>query len=348
MRLSLIWVTVFTVSSLEAQSPPRVPLAEGLTIVTAGHWAEGDFESIKQVITVSDSGVRLRFAGRILGKEGESKFTVMRSVRAVDLRQARRYKISFSPLDEELAPGATAIGTSTAVLRDLKTQGSASFWVINDLAASSLGDLVDALSSGSDFKGTLTRVDPAPVPVPVLLREERVALPAVHARGRFGEGENAKDAEFWFLDDSTNPVALKFAFGSGTLQVVRIDFPAPGRIEHALAARDTAVVYGLYFEFASAEIRPESRPVLEEIAAVMQRHLDWKLHVAGHTDSIGGAAPNLDLSRRRAEAVKQALGKLGVAISRLEATGYGAALPKEPNNTIEGRARNRRVELTRG
>jgi outer membrane protein OmpA-like peptidoglycan-associated protein len=80
----------------------------------------------------------------------------------------------------------------------------------------------------------------------------------------------------------------------------------------------------------------------------MRRHPHWKLRVAGHTDSIGGMVSNLELSRRRAESVREALGKLGVSLSRLEATGYGAAVPKETNTTIEGRARNRRVELTRG
>jgi hypothetical protein len=331
-------------------SAARVPLVKGLTIVTAGQWRQGDYESLKQVTEVTDSGIRMSYSGRIPGaKDPTEQFTVMRRVRGIDLREARRYKISYSPLDEEFAPGTTATGTSAAVLNELKREGSAPFWVINEASAgSSLMDLANAFTSGSDYKGTLTRVESAPVGVPVLLSGERVMLPAIHARGRFGEGDRAQVGDFWFLDDSTNPLALKFAFGSGTLQVVRIDFPTTNRIERALAARDTAVAYGLYFEFASAAIRPESQPVLEEIADLMRRHPDWKLRVAGHTDSIGGMASNLELSRRRAESVREALGKLGVSLSRLEATGYGAAAPKETNTTIEGRARNRRVELTRG
>jgi outer membrane protein OmpA-like peptidoglycan-associated protein len=335
----------------EAQS---VPLVKGLTIVTAGQWTRGDYESLKQVTEVTDSGIRISYSGRIPGvKDPKEEFTVMRQVRDIDLRQARRYKISFSPLDEEIALGTTAIGTSSKVLGELKGRGSAQFWIINQTvdagtagAGASLTDLANAFKSGSDYKGTLSVVE-AHTTVPVVLAGERVMLAAVHARGRFGEGEPAQVGDFWFLDDSSNPLALKFAFGSGTLQVVRIDFPAPNRIEKALAAKDTAVAYGLYFEFASAEIRPESEPVLHEIAGVMQRHPDWKLRVAGHTDSIGGAASNLELSRKRAEAVRKALGKLGVPLSRLEATGYGAAVPKESNTTLEGRARNRRVELTR-
>jgi len=139
----------------------------------------------------------------------------------------------------------------------------------------------------------------------------------------------------------------ELSLGGGTLRVVRIELPVPDRIERALARRDTAVVYGLYFEFARAKIRLESRPTLEEIAQVMRRHPDWKLRVAGHTDSVGSAATNLELSRRRAEAVRQALGELGVGSGRLVTAGYGAAAPKATNATLEGRASNRRVELTR-
>ena len=68
----------------------------------------------------------------------------------------------------------------------------------------------------------------------------------------------------------------------------------------------------------------------------------------GHTDSLGGDAPNLDLSRRRAAAVKQALASgYGIDAGRLQTAGFGASRPKESNDTLEGRARNRRVELVR-
>jgi OOP family OmpA-OmpF porin len=349
MRRIVTALMIVGASPAAGQTTSRVPLSKGLTIVTAGQWTQGDYESLKRVTEVADSGgIRFTYSGRTPGvADPKQQFTVIRRVRDIDLRQSRRYKISFSPLDEEIAPGTTALGTSAAVLRDLKIRGSSPFWVINEAAGGSLAALADAFMTGSDYQGTLTRVETGPVPVPVLLAGERVTLPAVHARGRFGEGEHGQVGEFWFLDDSTNPLALKFVFGSGTLQVVRIDFPVPQRIEQALAAGDTAVAYGLYFEFASAEIRPESQPVLQEIADVMTRHPDWKLRVAGHTDSIGNPASNLELSRRRAESVKAALGRLGVPLARLETTGFGAALPKEPNTTLEGRARNRRVELTR-
>jgi OOP family OmpA-OmpF porin len=81
----------------------------------------------------------------------------------------------------------------------------------------------------------------------------------------------------------------------------------------------------------------------------MQRHPDWKLRVTGHTDSIGGSGNgNQVLSARRAAAVKDALAShYGVAAIRLDTGGAGDSQPLETNATLEGRARNRRVELTR-
>jgi outer membrane protein OmpA-like peptidoglycan-associated protein len=102
------------------------------------------------------------------------------------------------------------------------------------------------------------------------------------------------------------------------------------------------------FETASAELNPASRPTLQQIGAIMKRHPDWRLTIEGHTDSIGGAASNLDLSNRRAAAVRTVLaGQYRVAADRLLTKGFGLTRPVEANTTIEGRARNRRVELVR-
>ena len=75
---------------------------------------------------------------------------------------------------------------------------------------------------------------------------------------------------------------------------------------------------------------------------------DWKLRIAGHTDGIGGDEQNLDLSKRRAAAVQDALVKrYGIAALRLSAAGFGKSQPKDTNQTLDGRAHNRRVELMR-
>jgi outer membrane protein OmpA-like peptidoglycan-associated protein len=107
-------------------------------------------------------------------------------------------------------------------------------------------------------------------------------------------------------------------------------------------------VYGIYFDFANDRIRKESDRVLGEIAKVLADNPGWSLSVEGHTDGIGGDQQNLDLSRRRSASVKAALTSgYGIAPGRLKADGFGKSRPKDTNDTIEGRARNRRVELVR-
>jgi outer membrane protein OmpA-like peptidoglycan-associated protein len=119
-------------------------------------------------------------------------------------------------------------------------------------------------------------------------------------------------------------------------------------MEQALAAKKPVEVYGIYFDFDSATIKPESEEVLQQIAGILRKNPDWKLNVSGHTDNIGDNSFNLGLSQRRAAAVKDALvTRYKIAPDRLATSGYGASQPIESNKTLEGRARNRRVELQR-
>jgi outer membrane protein OmpA-like peptidoglycan-associated protein len=107
-------------------------------------------------------------------------------------------------------------------------------------------------------------------------------------------------------------------------------------------------IYGIYFDFNSATIKPDSEAVLKQISDILHKNPDWKLSVAGHTDNIGDNSFNQNLSERRAAAVKNALvTRYGIAPGRLTTSGFGASRPIEPNTTLEGRARNRRVELQR-
>jgi outer membrane protein OmpA-like peptidoglycan-associated protein len=120
------------------------------------------------------------------------------------------------------------------------------------------------------------------------------------------------------------------------------------QIEQQLAEKKPVQIYGIYFDFASAIIRPESEVVLGEIADILQRNPDWTLNVDGHTDNIGGVAFNQQLSEQRAAAVKDALvTRYHIAPNRLLTRGYGLTRPVESNDTLGGRARNRRVELMR-
>jgi outer membrane protein OmpA-like peptidoglycan-associated protein len=119
-------------------------------------------------------------------------------------------------------------------------------------------------------------------------------------------------------------------------------------LEKALENTGKVDIYSIYFSFNSAVIREESEPTLTDIADVLRRHPAWKIGVNGHTDAVGGDQPNLDLSKRRAAAVKDALVKrYGVEASRLATSGSGKSQPRDTNDTLERRARNRRVELVR-
>ena len=105
-------------------------------------------------------------------------------------------------------------------------------------------------------------------------------------------------------------------------------------------------IYGIYFDFNKADVKPESEPTLTEISKLLKQNPTLNLYIVGHTDNIGPLNANMDLSHRRAEAVLQVLiTKHGIDKKRLAAHGVGPLCPAAPNKTEEGRAKNRRVEL---
>jgi OmpA-OmpF porin, OOP family len=115
-----------------------------------------------------------------------------------------------------------------------------------------------------------------------------------------------------------------------------------------IAATGHSAVYGIYFDTAKAEVKPESDAALKEIAKLLQQAPALKVFVVGHTDNVGSLASNMDLSKRRADAVVVALTtKYGVAAARLVAQGAGPLAPVSSNDTEDGRAKNRRVELVK-
>ena len=109
-----------------------------------------------------------------------------------------------------------------------------------------------------------------------------------------------------------------------------------------------ASIYGIYFDTGKADVKPESDATLKEIAKLLQQNSQLKLYVVGHTDNVGSISSNQDLSQRRADAVLAVLtSKHGVSPARLRAVGAGPIAPVASNDTEEGRAKNRRVELVK-
>lgn len=216
------------------------------------------------------------------------------------------------------------------------------------------------------YRGTFRRVETAPVSLAVLLNGQRVILPTIHAQGMFTSPSNRSlQIQFWWLDSGTWPVALKKSFANGpkvmTEQVTRIDLPPPetGASEGSRGAagggpgmadqlRKSCHVElaGIYFNTGSARLLQESQPALKAIAQVVVQSKEPVLSVEGHTDNVGTSEFNQSLSERRAAAVREALvAQFSVPPGRLVTKGFGFTRPLESNDTVEGRARNRRVEL---
>jgi outer membrane protein OmpA-like peptidoglycan-associated protein len=135
------------------------------------------------------------------------------------------------------------------------------------------------------------------------------------------------------------------------------DFLLLGNLRLAIGAPDTRnklisegrfVTSGITFDVNSDKIKPESFGVLKEIAGALTDNPTVKVKIIGHTDSDGDAAKNLELSKKRAEAVKATLSsEFSIDASRMDTDGLGATKPLADNKTTEGKAQNRRVEFVK-
>ena len=114
------------------------------------------------------------------------------------------------------------------------------------------------------------------------------------------------------------------------------------------ALRDVLSTGAIVFESGAAELTPASREILDAVADVLVDHPTVSAEVQGHTDSEGGARANRRLSQRRADAVAAYLVSAGVPDPALRARGYGESEPVAPNETLDGRTRNRRVAFALG
>ena len=234
-------------------------------------------------------------------------------------------------------------------------------------ALGNMGAAMSMLSSGRNYyRGALHRVESGPIMVSVLVNGVRTNLAAIHAAGTFTFGsEPAQHAEFWWLDNAAYPLTLRWVFGPVGSLVTRIDLPpeldngagnsgasAAGsgmaKLSAQLDKSCRAEMSGIYFNTGSAQILDESQPTLAAVAKLIKQSKFALLTIEGHTDNIGTAQYNQDLSEQRAEAVRKSLvADFGVPQGRITAKGYGLTRPVETNATPEGRAHNRRVELSR-
>lgn len=138
---------------------------------------------------------------------------------------------------------------------------------------------------------------------------------------------------------------LRFEQGAALVSNVRIAVGAPD-MRNKLMTEGKIVSYGIYFDVNKDQVKPQSYPSLKEIAAILKENPEIKITIVGHTDADGADASNLDLSGRRAAAVKNELVKsFGIEASRMETTGKGESQPVAPNDKPANKALNRRVEF---
>lgn len=116
-------------------------------------------------------------------------------------------------------------------------------------------------------------------------------------------------------------------------------------MKDGLAQNGHVEVPGIYFDFNKADLKPESKPALDELAKLLRANPSLRAWVVGHTDNVGSVETNLALSKARAAAVVTALSAAGITPARLAPFGNGPYAPMSTNTTEDGRAKNRRVEL---
>ena len=122
---------------------------------------------------------------------------------------------------------------------------------------------------------------------------------------------------------------------------------AGGMIADTLAQQGRIRLYGINFDVDSDRLRADATPALEQLSAALKANTGWRVTVEGHTDSTSTAAHNMELSARRAVAVKAWLAQAGIGVERVSTAGFGQDKPVAGNDTALGRSENRRVEVVR-
>ena len=344
-----------------AQAPTgRIQFGTGTTFVETLSAVGADRESVHRVRLAADSGLHFEWRFEEVRENGDTLRRVHRYFEArADLATARRLRWFHDENAPEAHPGYMMHAISRSTYRRMREGGPDSLQVMTVDRGLDLGPLRSLGLGGGGrttpvrWRGTIAPASPGTVPFPVLLNGRRVELRALPLRGDFTARQGRWQPQLWVLADSAYPLILKWvgAFGAtgNVLQTTRIDLPIDaGTVERELSESCRAELAGIYFAFNSAHVAPASDLTIASIAGILARHPEWTATLEGHTDSIGSSAANKSLSERRVAAVRARLvERHQVNPVRLKLAGHGAAQPREPNGTIEGRARNRRVELVR-
>jgi len=162
-----------------------------------------------------------------------------------------------------------------------------------------------------------------------------------------GETINTPGRDCWYKISTDGTTAYYAQKNGRRHDIYRVALPEDKRPEPitVLKKNEAVAINNLLFETAKDSILPSSMPELKRIAAFVNTY-GYQIRLAGHTDNIGLSEANRALSEARAQSVKRQLIAFGVQPSAIQASGYGDTKPVESNDTEEGRALNRRVEIT--
>ena len=357
---SVVAITLAAGGPLRAQSSPTIPRVPHLAIVHTLHLGDTlDRESVVTLVEATPAGVTYGYSTVDIRPNGDTtRDTRERFVSSADLDTATRLHGVYEPKGPLEQPGYTAFTIGSVLYDRIRASGQGAFSMMSLDESDAAGSFGRAFGFGGGrpafvrWRGVLTRVSSKDEPFPLLFNGRRVTVPSLHVKADFTSRGDHWAPEIWILAQRDHPLLLRLTDTKRVFQVIRVDLvgglPArDGLIEGALVKECRIELPGIYFEFNSAALAPASDNAIASLADVLKRHGDWAATIEGHTDSIGGAKSNELLSERRAEAVRARLVAAGISGPRLKAAGFGATRPRESNATIEGRARNRRVELVR-
>jgi outer membrane protein OmpA-like peptidoglycan-associated protein len=293
-----------------------------------------DADSAIVVVAAGSDLVRLNYTST------RGIFTT-RDIQMADRRDAQAYVLGYAPRMPTLIAGSTSLGISAAVLDRLRSTGTAPLTLI--------------YSERLDRIACTLRATDVDIRVPMIIEDRVADIPAVRAQVDCAEGARSGSGTMLFVNDVNNPMLiesdLRFSWERRrrTERVTRVaaGLGMHGEMEQSLSTLGTYDVYGLHFDFDKSQLRPTTAQLVGEIAVMLHANANWIIQIAGHTDSLGDAGYNLNLSAARANSVRQALIDRGIAPARLKAAGFGESRPKADNDTFVGRAINRRVEFRR-
>jgi outer membrane protein OmpA-like peptidoglycan-associated protein len=327
-------IAVAASSSVFAQGPftPH----EGLTITRAYTSQYGpDAEEFNVVRSVGPDGILIDYSDT-------RGIVARRLVRTPDRRDARTYLIGFDPSVPRVVANTTSLGISSAALAELRARGETQVNLMYDRKLSTIPGMLTLVNDNARL--------------PVMIENRIVDVPVLIARGSFLAGARSGTGYFYFLSDVNNPVAVEYRIKFNwekSLRTTRTVRVSAGRSEQAAMEQTLRTIrkldiYGIHFDFDKATIRPQARQLIADIAATLRNNPTWTIEIRGHTDSLGSPDYNLALSARRADSVKQAIIRQhGINPGRISTSGAGMTEPKAQNDTLQGRAQNRRVELSR-